>query len=79
MQGNYLEHMTTLRYRLVRVMLICLCPIHDFTKYKTARNISDLFYWPEGICSDTFVVLLALGLVFVALVDEIRWFAGRLR
>lgn len=31
--------------------------VHDYTKYKVCRSISDLFYWPEGPCLDMIVIL----------------------
>jgi len=42
---------------IYRMALIILCRLHDFTKYKTARTINDLFYWPEGLCLDMVVII----------------------
>ena len=41
-------------------ILIFLIKIHDYTKYKFCRSFADLFYWPDGICLDTIVVISTL-------------------
>lgn len=38
-------------------LLLILCRVHDYTRYKVCRSFSDLFYWPGGLCADMAVVL----------------------
>lgn len=38
-----------------RSLILILAIIHEFTKYHTAQTITELFYWPEGVCHDMFV------------------------
>ena len=48
----------------VRIFLLfALGEMHEITKYKTARSIKELFYWPEGFCVDVIVVITALELI----------------
>ena len=57
---------------LKSMLLLGLCKVHEFTRYKACRSITDLFYWPEGFCLDT-VVVIAFFLIGVwILFDEIR-------
>lgn len=63
----------TIKYWIIRLILLGLCFLHDYTKYKTARNLKDLFYWPEGICLDTIVVITALTISICIFVDETVW------
>ena len=50
------NYLTSIYYWMPRLTLILLCEVHEKTKFHTARSISELFYWPEGICLDMFVI-----------------------
>lgn len=52
------------RFYIRAILLLLLCRVHDFTKYKTARTLIDLFYWPDGFCIDMIVVGLCFILAF---------------
>lgn len=57
----------------VRIMLVFfLCRIHEYTRYKFCRTIQDLFYWPNGICLDTFVVIAAIIISLTVAYDELK-------
>lgn len=60
MNSKIVKNNTKLKFMavyLVKVVIVyVLCYIHDFTRFKICRNFKDLFYWPEGLCIDTFVV-----------------------
>lgn len=50
------NYLTSIHYWMPRLTLILLCELHEKTKFHTARSIRELFYWPEGICLDMFVI-----------------------
>lgn len=45
--------------------------MHDYTKTGMCRNISELFYWPEGLGLDTVVVTLFFLVGAGVLIDGI--------
>lgn len=51
------------------VMILALCRVHDFTRYKVCRSLTDLFYWPEGLCIDMLVVFCVLLLCLLIFYD----------
>ena len=53
---------TSSYYWVPRIILIMLCALHEKTKYHTARNIRELFYWPDGYCLDM-LVLAVFGVI----------------
>ena len=55
---DLLEEIFKPRYLVRFILLYMLCKVHNVTKYKVARNFMDLFYWPEGFCLDTVVVIV---------------------
>ena len=59
-----------------RGLVLTLMIIHEFTKYHTARTIMELFYWPDGLCLDMFVV----GTFFLAgmwcLYQDVKYFTA---
>ena len=56
-------------YLAKAVMILVLCRVHDFTRYKVCRSFTDLFYWPEGPCIDMLVVFGVLLLDFLLFYD----------
>lgn len=52
----YLKKLCCHSFFIKIFVLLVLCVIHDFTKYKVCRSIRDLFYWPEGPCLDMIVI-----------------------
>ena len=56
-------------YLVKAVMILVLCRVHDFTRYKECRSFTDLFYWPEGPCIDMLVVFGVLLLDFLLFYD----------
>lgn len=59
-------------YLWKKVVLLILCRIHDFTRYKICRSFSDLFYWPDGFCADTIVVMLFFAIALFSLWDDVN-------
>ena len=59
-------------YLLKKVGILLLCFIHEFTKYKMCRNFSDLFYWPDGFCADTVVIIAFFVLAGWCVWDDLR-------
>lgn len=53
---NNTNRLFKILYLIKVVMILILCRVHDFTRYKVCRSFSDLFYWPEGPCMDMLVV-----------------------
>lgn len=66
----------TMDYLWKKITLLALCRIHDFTRYKVCRSLSDLFYWPDGFCADTVVVILVFVIGLLSLWDDINIWAG---
>ena len=58
MKRRILENLKRPMYWVPKVLLIALCVIHDRTKYQTAKSISELFYWPDGVCIDMAVMAM---------------------
>jgi len=61
-------------YLWKKVALMILCRIHDFTRYKVCRSLTDLFYWPDGFCADTVVICLFFIFALWSMWDDIRIF-----
>ena len=57
-------------YLWKKVALMILCRIHDFTRYKVCRSLVDLFYWPDGFCADTVVIILFFAVSLLSLWDD---------
>ena len=57
------------------VALLALCRVHDFTRYKVCRSFSDLFYWPEGLCIDMFVIYGFFLIMALVIKDYAIFFA----
>ncbi len=55
---KFVENIKRPLYWIPKVLLIVFCVLHEQTKYQTARNIEELFYWPEGPCMDMIVLAL---------------------
>lgn len=55
-----------------RIALLVLCHIHTLTRYKVARNVRDLFYWPEGMCPDVVVVISFFLLMIWCVKDDLE-------
>ena len=51
------EKHITVKYLIKKICILILCVVHEFTKYKTCHNFYDLFYWPDGFCADTIVII----------------------
>lgn len=64
---NLLVEMLSPQYFIRFVFLYMLCKVHDITKYKVVRKFVDLFYWPDGFCLDTIVVIMYF-VVYVQLI-----------
>jgi len=47
----------TVQYLTKKFCIVILCMVHDLTKYKICHNFFDLFYWPDGFCLDTLVII----------------------
>lgn len=58
-----------IKYFVNVIIMLTLCRIHDYTKYKQCRTLSDLFYWPEGPCIDMLIVISVLFLGILLLYD----------
>ncbi len=57
-----------------RGLLLVLAIVHEFTKHHTARTITELFYWPEGICPDMFVIVAFFIVGIWCMYQDIRYF-----
>lgn len=57
-------------YLWKKIALMVLCRIHDFTRYKVCRTLLDLFYWPNGFCADTVVIILFFSIGLLSLWDD---------
>lgn len=62
------------KFWIYRMVLIGLCRLHDFTKYKTARNFDDLFYWPEGLCLDMVVIFAFFVIAAMCIYNDFALF-----
>lgn len=57
MVEGYLRYLFSIKSILTKAILLALMFLHGKTKYYTyASSLKDMFYWPEGICADMFVV-----------------------
>lgn len=70
--AEFLKEICKPQFYIRVLLLFILCTVHEFTKYKTARNIVDLFYWPEGFCPDMIVIIS----VFVLLIQIMYLYVG---
>lgn len=66
----YKSRVLTLDYIWKKVALLIICRIHDYTRYKICRSFSDLFYWPDGFCADTVVIILFLTIGMLSIWDD---------
>lgn len=66
------KHIMMPRYFLKKMGILLLCIVHEFTKYKTCRNFSDLFYWPDGFCADTVVIIAFFALAGWCVWEDLR-------
>lgn len=66
----YKSKVLTPNYLWKKVALMILCRIHDFTRYKVCRSLTDLFYWPDGFCVDTVVIILFFAVALLSLWDD---------
>lgn len=66
----YKRRIFTPSYLWKKLALLIICRIHDFTRYKICRSFSDLFYWPDGFCADTVVVILFFAIALLSLWDD---------
>lgn len=66
----YKSRVLTLDYIWKKVALLIICRIHDYTRYKICRSFSDLFYWPDGFCADTVVIILFFTIGMLSIWDD---------
>ena len=69
----------TKTYVAKRLILFLLCIVHDFTKYKLCRSFADIFYWPEGFCADTVVIVLFFLFAILCFFDDIKFMGKQLK
>lgn len=74
MYKKYLKCLCSTRFILEFLLLLITCCVHNFTRYKVCRSVSDLFYWPEGPCLDMIVVLVFLIDALLILIEMIYKF-----
>lgn len=65
-------------YFIKAIALIVLCRVHDFTRYKVCRTLSDLYYWPEGMCVDM-IVIFSFFVIGVLLIYDAFVFCDKCR
>ena len=66
----YKNRIFTPSYLWKKAALMIICRIHDYTRYKICRTFSDLFYWPDGFCADTVVIILFFTIGMLSLWDD---------
>lgn len=69
---RYLRMVLNWRYIGKCVAILILLQIHEYAKYPT-NNRFNVFYWPEGICLDTFAVIGVLILAVWLIWDQFRF------
>lgn len=60
---NVFNYVFSKQFCLGRALLIILCLVHEKTKFHTARTIKEVFYWPNGFCIDTVIVIAFFAVV----------------
>lgn len=53
-----------------KLLMWFLFYLHDMTKYYDATGYPAMFYWPEGICANMFVVAGILTLAIVIITED---------
>lgn len=75
----YISSILTIDYLWKKIALIIICRIHDYTRYKICRSFSDLFYWPDGFCADTVVIILFFTIGMLSIWDDANNIANCLK
>lgn len=76
---NILDYVLSKQFCLGRVLLMILCMIHEKTKFHTARTIKEVFYWPNGFCLDTVIVIAFFTVVTYCIYCDCIFYGGHKR
>lgn len=69
----YKSRVLSLDYMWKKAALLIICRIHDYTRYRICRSFTDLFYWPDGFCADTVVIILFFTIGMLSIWDDAKF------